>query len=382
MTPKLFFTLFSAILLSYPLFSQPADSLEAMLDTVRGNQKVKTLNELFRAHLTSDPVKAVGYTQEALLLAGEINDKRGLAASYNNLGVAYRNQGALDKALEYYITSMKLYDSLRNTEGVATTKNNIANIYAIKKDYGQAMRYLEESYALFLEMKDSFRLIGSMNNLGNLYNDIDMHEKALEFYTDAYALSEKNGAKFGDPLNNVGNIYFNEGNYPLAITYYQKALDIEREYNNKLGILNTVTNMGITYTKAKQSKNAERYLEEAFALSKELNALTILPDIYKASAENFSRQKKWKDAYQMQLKYDEMREKIYGDESSRNIAQMEMALDFQEKVKEIEILKKEDVIKSLELRNSRLFIILTILAVIVVIGGINLFYLDRKRKLI
>jgi tetratricopeptide (TPR) repeat protein len=382
MTRKLFFTLFFTILFYLPLISQNTDSLEALLDTAQGDRKVKTLNELFRAHLRSDPVKAVGFTHEALILATEINDKRGMAASYNNLGVAYRNQGALDKALEYYITSMRLYDSLQNKEGVATTKNNIANIYSIKKDYGQAMRYLEESYALFRELGDPFRLIGSMNNLGNLYLDIDHYEKALNYYTEAYALSEKNGAKFGDPLNNVGNIYFNQGNYQVAIGYYEKALAIEREHNNRLGVLNTVTNMGITYTKAKQAKNAQRYLDEALQLSEELQAFTSLPTVYKASAENFSNQNKWKEAYQMQIKYDEMREKIYGDESSRNIAQMEMVLDFQEKVREIEILKKEDEIKSLQLRNSRLFIILVILAVIVIIAGVNLFYLDRKRKLV
>ncbi len=44
-------------------------------------------------------------TREAMNLANEIGDKKGLAASYNNLGIAYRNQGALDKALEYYINS-------------------------------------------------------------------------------------------------------------------------------------------------------------------------------------------------------------------------------------------------------------------------------------
>lgn len=382
MTQKLLSALFFTILLYNPLFSQNTDSLHAVLDTAQGPDKVKTLNELFRANLMSDPVNAVGFSREALMLASEIGDKRGMAASYNNLGVAYRNQGALDKALEYYITSLQLYDSLQNKEGIATTKNNIANIYSIKKDYAQAMRYLEESYALFREMNDPFRLIGSMNNLGNLYHDIDLNEKALTYYTEAYALSEKNGAKFGDPLNNVGNIHFNQGNYQLAIGYYEKALEIERAHNNKLGVLNTVTNIGITYTKARQPKPAEKYLMEALQLSEALQAFTTLSSIYKARAENFSNQNRWKEAYQMQLKYDEAREKIHSDESSRNIAQMEMVLDFQEKERELEILKKEDEIKSLELYNTRLFIILVILGVIVIIAGANFFYMDQRRKLV
>lgn len=382
MTRKLFFPLFSALILWLPVFSQNTDSLQAVLDTVQGDLKVKTLNELFRAHLHSDPVKAVGYSTEALALATEINDRRGMAASYNNLGVAYRNQGALDKALEYYITSMQIYDSLKNQEGMATTRNNIANVYSIKKDYGQAMRYLEESNAIFREIGDPFRLVGSMNNLGNLYNDIHLFDKARQYFTDAYSLSEKQGAEFADPLNNMGNLYFNQGNYQVAIGYYEKGLAIERAHNNKLGMMNVLTNIGITYTKAKQPKPAQKYLDEALQLSEELQALTSLPAIYKANAENYSIQGKWKEAYGMQLKYDELREQIYGEESSRRIAQMEMIVDFQEKERQLEILKKDDEIKTLELHNSRLFILLIILGVITVIAGFNLFYLDRKRKLV
>lgn len=371
-----------SIAISHPLLSQNTDSLTLLLDTATGVNKVKTLNELFRAHLLGDPVQAVGYAREALILATEINDSRGMAASYNNLGVAYRNQGALDKALEYYLTSLQLYDSLQHKEGIATTKNNIANIYSMKKDYEKAMRYLEESHALFQEINDPFRLVGSMNNLGNLYHDIDLHDKALDYYNQAYALSEKHGARFGDAMNNVGNIYFNQGKYELAIANYQKALAIEREHNNKLGMLNTLTNIGITYTRARQPRNAERYLDEAAKLTEELQAYASLPAIYKATAENFAIQNKWKEAYQMQLMYDEAREKIHSDESTRNIAQMEMVLEFQQKERELELLKKVDEIKSLELYNTRLFIILTILGLIIVIGSINFFYMDRKRKLI
>src|SRR5690606_38493136 len=109
-------------------------------------------------------------------------------------------------------------------------------------------------------------------------------------------------------------------------------------------ILNTVTNIGITYTKARQPAKADQYLHEAIQLSEQLDALTTLPSIYKASAENNSIQGKWKEAYAMQLKYDELREKIYGEESSRNIAQMQMVLAFQEKERELEILRKEDEI--------------------------------------
>src|SRR6187455_1665369 len=95
--------------------------------------------------------------------------------------------------------------------------------------------------------------------------------------------SVKAGARFADPLNNLGNIYYKQFNFQRAVEYYTQALNIERANNNKIGILNIVTNLGITYTKAKQPKLAQQYLDEAIKLSDELQALTHLPAIYKAS---------------------------------------------------------------------------------------------------
>ncbi len=382
MTHKCLFSFFLGAILAFETSAASIDSLKASLDTLQGEKKVKALNELFREKLHGDPVTALSYAREALSLATEIDDAKGMAAAYNNLGVAYRNQGALDKALEYYINSMKIYEKLDNKEGIATTKNNIANIYSIKKDYAQAMRNLEESYTIFVQMKDEAKLVGSMNNLGNLYSDMQLFEKAQKYYSEAYQLSEKIGDKFSDPLSNLANLYFKQSNFDKAIEYYLEALKIQEEQNNRLGLLNTVTNLGIAYAKARQTRQAEFYLNQAKQLTDELQAYTSLPSVYKAMAENFYNQGKMKDAYEMQLKYDEERERIYGEESSRNIAQMEMVLDFEEKERQFEILKREAEINSLELKYNRLIILLVILGVIIIIAGVNLYYLDRRKKLV
>lgn len=376
---SILFFLLLIVTSTFTLLAQ-TDSLKAVLDTAQNEYRVKTLNELFRAKLNADPVNAVGFAREALNLATEINDQKGMAAAYNNLGIAYRMQGALDKSLEYYLTGLKIYESIENKDGIASTKHNIATIYSIKKDYGQAMKYLEESYATFVELKDEVKIIGSMNSLGNLNSEIQLYENALRYFTQAYQLSEKRGEVFADPLVNLGNLYFRQGNYQKSIEHYEKALELEKKLGNKLNILNIITNLGITYTKAKQPKTAELYLTESVLLSNELQAYSFLPAIYKAIAENHSTQNNFKAAYDAQLKYDEYREKIYGEESTRNIAQMEILMEIQEKEKEYDILRKQDEITQLELRNSRLFIVLIVLGVFVVLGGLNLFYLSNRKK--
>jgi len=373
--------LFATLLISNIATSQKIDSLNAVLDTARNDRKVKTLNELFRANLNADPVKAVAYTREALNLATEINDQKGMAASYNNLGIVYRNQGALDKALDYYMMSLKIYESLDNKEGIATTKNNISNIYSIKRDFAEAMKYLEESYNLFLVLNDPHKIVGSLNNLGNLNIEIQLYDKAMQYFVQAAELSEQIGQRFADPLNNIGNIFYKQGNYQRAVEFYERALAIERENNNKLGVLNTVTNLAITYAKAKQPEPTMKYLDEATALCNELQAYSFLPSIYRTEATNAANQNNFKAAYEMQLKYDDEREKVYGEESSRKIAQMEMVIDFQEQEKEFDLLRKQNEINKLELRSSRLFIVLVIFVILGVLGGLNFFYINKKKSL-
>lgn len=354
------------------------DSLERSLATAKGDQRVKALNELFRSNFNSEPVKAIGFARQALTLATEIDDRKGMAAAYNNLGVAYKSQGALDKSLEYYLRALSIYDNIKNKDGIATTKSNIGTIYSIKKDYGQAMKYFEEANASFTELGEQEKIIGSMNNLGILHSDLQLFEQALKYFSQASQLSEKIGKVTADPLNNIGNLYFRQGNFQRAADYYEQAMVLARKDNDQNTLLYTLANLGELYAKAGQTGKAQAYLDSASALSEKLQAYVFQPTILKSQAINFAKQNKMKEAYETMLRYDQAKDKIYGEESTRKIAQMEMALDLQEKEKEIENLKATDEIKSLQLKSSRMFIIVTVLGIIILIGLVNFVYTKKK----
>jgi tetratricopeptide (TPR) repeat protein len=371
---------FLFLLITTLVSAQHLDSLMAVLDTARNENKVKTLNELFRAHIQFDPVKAVGYSREALNLGTEIDDSRGMAAAYNNIGVAYKNQGAFEKALEFYINALKIYETLDNKEGMASTRNNISNIYSIKGDYGQAIKYLEEARNLLTELNDQQKLIGTLNNLGNIHYNLQMYDKALENFTESFQLSEKTGQPFADPLNNIGNVYFSQNNLQRSIEFHLRALEIEKKANNRLGMLNTLANIGIAYTKANQPQPALKYLNEAYALARELQVNTEMPEILKNSSYNLYRLGNLKEAYTLLLKYDSAREKVYGEESTRRIAQMEMALELSDKEREYEALKKTAELKTLQLKNSRLFIVLMILSGLILVAFLNYFLSDKLKE--
>lgn len=354
------------------------DSLENALKTAKGELKVKTYNELFRAWHNSDPVKAIEYASHALTMAKEIDDKKGIAAAYNNIGVSYRNQGALDKALEYYMNSLSIYETIQNKEGIATSKNNIGNIYSFKKDYEQATKYLEESHQSFVELNDKVKLVGSLNNLGNLNNDLQLFDKALIYYTDSYSLSDSLGMPFSDPLNNIGNLYFKKGDFQEAEVYFMKSLELAKKNENLLTQLNVYASLGEVNSMVSQFKKSQIYLDSALQLVNQLEAHIYEPTILKSLANNYAKQGKMKEAFELMVRFDTAREKVFGEESSRKIAQMGIALDLHAKEKELEASKAETQIKSLELQKTRMIITLVILSIAVLVGGINLFYSKRR----
>ncbi|MBL7865526.1 MAG: tetratricopeptide repeat protein, partial [Cyclobacteriaceae bacterium] len=357
-----------------------ADSLENLLKTAKGPDKVKVMNELFRAYIKSDPVKALGYTREALTLASSIDDSKGMGACYNNLGVAYKEQGALDLALANYLRALDIYTQLQNVEGIATSKNNIANIYSLKKNYAQALTYFEESRLGFVALGANDKIVGSLNNLGNLHSDLQMYDKAITYYSDSWKMSEKAGTEFADPLTNIGNLFYRQGNYQRAAEYYNRALAIVRKQNDKASELSILANMGELFVKASQPGKAQGYLDSALVIAADLGSRYMLPQILKSMASNYAKQGKMKDAYDAMLKYDASREKIYGEESSRRIAQMDVALQLKEKEDAIHALQLDDQNKTLKLRNAQFIIIAAVLGVITTVAVFNLSYIKRKRK--
>jgi tetratricopeptide (TPR) repeat protein len=361
---------------------QNIDSLENALKTAEGDKKVKVYNELFRAFINSDPVKAVAYSHEALTLATSIGDKRGMAASYNNLGVSYRNHGALDVALENYMKALAIYTEIQYGEGVASTKNNIANIYSLKRDYGQALKYFEESNSGFAALGNQQLIIGSMNNLGNLHSDLQLYDQALNFYTEAYKLSEKSGRQFADPLSNIGNLFYRQGNFQRAIEYYNRAMVIAKKDNDRISELALLANIGEAYGKGGQPAEGQKYLSQALALATELQASFNMPQILRSMAGNYARLGKMKDAYETLVKCNEAQEKIYGEESTRRISQMEVALDLKEKERQIDELRLSDQLKGLQIKNTQFIITAIILGIVTIAAVLNLWLMGRRlRKL-
>ncbi len=359
------------------------DSLENALPNAKGKDRVDILNNLYIVYNRLNPSKALEYSILALEQANEIQYANGRAAALNNIGVIYKNQGVYEEALEYYIESLRISTLINDKKARASTLNNIGSVYSLKKVYDKALIYFIESYDLFKEINDKSKLIDAINNIGNAYMEMGREDLALDYYSEAMTLSVsgKSVDNSTNPLNNIGNVYFYRQDYSNALLYYERSLVAEKQRGDLLGQAFALSNLGSTYLELKNYNTSSEYLNEALEIAKKISAQPLLQVIYKNISRLHYDKADYKKAYDFRKLYDEAKDFVFNEESSRMMAQMEVAVELQEKEKELQQLRQDQQIKTLQMEKSRIVILLGLMgSIILLAGGFIIFKVRKESK--
>lgn len=360
-------------------FSSQVDNLEQQLGASQGIERVDLLNELFRKYFNSDPILALNYTTEAWELAGQLNYTKGLATSYNDIGVIFRLRGQFDKAIENYLEAYRHYSSIEDQEGLGKVLNNIGTVYSLKQEYDKALDNYQQSYEIFQELGLTERIIGSLNNIGNVYTEQQAFEQALSYYTQALELQKSLGKESQfDPLTNIGNIHFNLKEYDRALEVYFESLEIERDQENLYGQAYALSNIGVTYHQKKEFKMAISFQTQALNLAKATENNVLLNNIYKALADSYYANDDLLMAYNSLLLYISARDTLFNKASNERIGQLELEFEFLKEEAAVSLRVKDQDIIRLEDRNQQITVLLIILASILgvslIIGLYRNFY--------
>lgn len=360
----------------YLLYAQ-LDSLKMALQESNGENKVNILNELYRETRNGEPEKALGYAQEALKLATEIDYKRGAANALNNIGVYHRYKGNYELAIDYYVRALRIHEEIGNEDGVALTLGNIGTLYSLKRDFDKSLEYYNKALALLEKKGDKSRVISIYNNIGNVYFDLGDDLLAADYYLRAIDLQEKLGFQNRgfDLLTSMGNIYLRQRDYEKALTYFTESLETEESNGNKYGQAVAYNNIGAAHKLMGDYAKAlnNQYLARALAL--DVGNKPLLTIIYKNLSETFYYKKDYEKSLEYLEQFILLKDKLYNEESSRKLAELESSYEVAKKEKEIELLRKESEIKDLQVRNSNLFTSIFIMAGALLLVLLILYYL-------
>jgi len=354
--------------------------LDSLKQAAQGADKgaIKANNLLYNQYINSNPKMALDFTLKALDLALIIEDKEGIAASYNNIGVFYKNHGVVDKAMNYHLQSMQLNKEINNAKGYAYSLNNIGTIYSMKGQSKKALEYFLQSYWLLDSLKDQKNMVGALNNLGNTYLAMGEDYRAIGFYKKAIKVFDKIEYSEFDPYSNIGNAYFNRGELEKARKYYELSLQTSIDREDVVGQAFAYHNLSALLINQGKKKEALKFELKALSHAQNVINKPLLKDIHLSLANLYYSQGNIEEAYDNRVLYDAYRNDIVNETSSKKLADLEVTFHMLEKEKEIALIKKENEVNKLRVSNTKTIVIMAIMGAIILLGGLIIYFSLKK----
>lgn len=328
-----------------------------------------------------DFTNALQFGKEALLLSVKINNKDRIARARSTLGITYSFLGLYSQALEEHLESLRIREEMSMETASIISLNNIGVLYHQMEQYEKAISYYQRIMQRLAQKPDDSRLIQTRLNIGFAEYKLGRFESALRNHEEALALIEKTGSKtfLAYAYLNLGMTYADLRDFPKARGYLKASLGEYNHQDQKHGRLQALKAMGHLYLLSGQYDRAIAYAKEAAALALRINARNELMASYQLISDLLEKQGKIPESYRYHKLFVATKDAIHTLQESSRIADINMSLITMKQDNEIESLKKERVITSLQLEKgrSRTVILLVSLGSLV---AIILILMSSKRK--
>ncbi|MBK7856594.1 MAG: tetratricopeptide repeat protein [Bacteroidetes bacterium] len=291
-----------------------------------------------------DPDKGIVFGQKALELSTKINWEKGVASSYNRIGLCYWAKSDFPKALEFQfkalklnedidfkhgIAKLKINEELKNISGEARNLGNIGIVYDASGEYEKALQYYSKALSLYRQLNDKVGIARNLGNVAFVYQEMGQYARALEYNSRAL---EMNAA-----MGNTIQVGINIGN--MGEEYYHIAADAIK---NRINLSpDSLKNIKTALLKA------EEYLTKSIAIFTEVNDQNFLHELYQYLSDvqllkgNYSAGLSY---YKKSIAY---RDSVHNEDNKQKIAQLEKTREEDIKQKEIELLKSQNEIQRL-----------------------------------
>lgn len=364
---------------------------------------------------------------EGLAFAQKVHDTRFEWSFYNRIGITYYYGLNYEKAVEFWLTALRVAESAKDTFALSQNINNLAWMYddlhkpekainfykqAIKLKRYQNREYLSSlKTPLYYKAKEKAERNLRKNTLGigmqasriaSIFGTLKQFDSTEVYLKQAIAQVDKiegNDDKY-KLLVNIGLVYAqiasNQKNQKLfykALQYYLQA-EKNLNKNNTIDYVSWLNNTGECYLYIGETEIGMKLIREAKQLAGKHKMFTKLENIYDILKNYYLRQNDYKKAYFYNDSSSAFADSVNIIEQQNKIAELNTKYQTEKKERENLLLKNEVRQKELENQHQRrmklIFIASTLifLVLVLVIGSLfrrlrikNIELLNRKKEL-
>jgi len=369
------------------------------------NMQVSALNTIGVAStLKGSYIDALGAYNQAITVAKKnlnnsdtnkvILAKRGMAQTYINRGILYKNQGDYPNALDNQLKSLSIWEELGVKENVATAYGNIGIIYKYLKEYDKALDFQMKSVDIRDELGDFKGQSSAFSNIGTLYNILKKYDKALEYHMMSLELSQELNDRKGvsTSYGNIGNLYSDIGKYDKAIEFQEISLALAIEMGNKKSIASSYVNLGEYYIKLKNYTKAIEYLNQSLEIATSIGVLKEQKFARERLVNAYREKGNFEKALENYEYYILLRDSMLNENTSKEITRSEIKFEFEkenlkdslrrEQEKKIQMMDqhRKDELKEVEIVQQKNYLFFAILGMMLMLLLVIVFYRNFKQK--
>ena len=326
--------------------------------------------------------KAIEWFNRSLEIRRQLGDSAGVAALYNKIGIVYQKKGQLKEALENQLEALKIYEMMEADLWIGYSLNNIAIIHQNLGNLEKALEYHEKALAYRIKMKDVYGEAGSYGNMANVYVKLQDTTLAIEYYDKALNIFRNIDDKesISAMLNNLGNIYIARGKEKEALPLLKESLDIRENLGDKKGIASTLLRMGEAYTNMGMYTRASDALYRSLQLSKQIGVVEEEMVGYLNLAKMYALQQQLDSAFKNMSLYIATKDSVYDKRLKEQIIDVHTRYETEKMEQDISLLKSEKELTELKLKQKRMQNMILILLMVGIIGATIFTYYRRKLK--
>jgi tetratricopeptide (TPR) repeat protein len=207
----------------------------------------------------------IAWLEAAARAARRLGDREAEGNHLGSLGLAYKNLGEMEKAVDYYQQALVIARHLGDRRNEGTHLGNLGNACLLLGQMEKAVEHFEQALAIARETGDRQAEGTRLGSLGNACIPRGEMEQAVVYYQQAMVIARETGDREseGNSLGNLGNAYFALGEIEKAVDHYQQALAIARQIGDRHGEGNQLGNLGLVHRHQGDSARAYDLLTQA-----------------------------------------------------------------------------------------------------------------------
>ncbi|MEE9372005.1 MAG: adenylate/guanylate cyclase domain-containing protein [Saprospiraceae bacterium] len=401
------------------------DSLQHLLNTdIHDTTRIDVLDQLSQLYRGIDLDTCIAYAQEAILLAGEINDMERQAYMQKNAGIGYYYKGDFVKVLEYWESSLTTFENINHLTGISNLQSNIGAVYNSTGDYPQAIDYHLKSLRIAEKNGDDFRKATALQNIGAVYSNMEDYEESAKYYNQALELCESINYEgcIGIVTMNLSEVFRHQGQFDKAALQIEKAKKLFTKLNNpslpeaiiasadlsnmrknfaqgikesnealqlakaadsKQFIHRALITRGQGYNGLNKSKLAIQSFKQALEEGKGLGVGIDVQENYKGLKDALVQSGQYKKALEAQDSLISINKQLYDIDKNANISNLQLEFSLEKRDNEIALLNADNALKNQLIQKAKIqrrFLIATSIFFFLMIGGIGYLYQFSQKK--